>query len=56
MPSVEQCRAYAAHYKLLAADPKNSARRNSVLTSISRSWAGLASQLANLADIEKSGG
>ena len=54
MPSVEQCRAYAAEYKLLGAHPKNSARRSAVLTNISRSWAALANQLASLAGIEKS--
>jgi hypothetical protein len=37
MPTAEQCRAYAAHHKLLGADPNNSARRNSVLINISRS-------------------
>jgi hypothetical protein len=56
MPSVEQCRAYAAEYKLLGAHPKNSARRSAVLTNISRSWAALANQLDSLAVIEKSEG
>jgi hypothetical protein len=54
MPSVEQCRAYAAEFKLLAANPGNSARRSAVLMNISRSWAALANQLESLAIIEKS--
>jgi hypothetical protein len=53
VPSVEQCRAKAREFRTLAADPKNSPRRSSVLISISRSWAGLASQLENLALVEK---
>jgi hypothetical protein len=56
MPSVEQCRAYAAEYKILGADPKNSARRSAVLVSISRSWTALGHQLENLAIIAKSEG
>jgi hypothetical protein len=56
MISVEQCRANAAKYKKLGADPTNSARRSSVLKSISRSWTALANQLENLALIEKSEG
>ena len=56
MPSVEQCRANAAAYKKLGADPNNSARRASVLKGISRSWTALANQLENLAIIEKSEG
>jgi hypothetical protein len=56
MPTAEQCRAYAEHHKMLAANSKNSARRTSVLTSISRSWAALASQLENLAGILKAEG
>lgn len=53
MPTVEQCRAYAANYKTLGADPTNSARRVTVLTGISRSWTALANQLENLAVIVK---
>jgi hypothetical protein len=56
MPSVEQCRAYAAEYKILAADPRNSGRRSAVLNSISRSWTALAHQLESLAGIVKSEG
>jgi hypothetical protein len=56
MPSVEQCRAFAAQYKKLAVDPRNSARRSTVLMNISRSWTALAHQLESLADIEKSEG
>ena len=54
MPTVEQCRAYAAKHKVLGADPKNSARRTAVLKNISHSWTALAHQLESLADIEKS--
>ena len=56
MPSIEQCRAYAADFKIQGADPKNSARRSAVLMSISRSWVALGHQLENLADIVKSEG
>jgi len=56
VPTAEQCRSYAAEYKLRAADPRNSARRATVLTNISRSWAALGSQLENLAEIAKSEG
>jgi hypothetical protein len=48
MPSIEQCRTYAAECKKLGADPKNSARRSSVLLGISRGWTALAHQLENL--------
>ena len=54
MPSIEQCRAYAAEYKILGADPKNSARLSTVLRNISRSWIALGHQLESLADIAKS--
>ena len=53
-PSVEQGRAYAAEYKLLGNNSRNSARRSAVLANISRSWAALANQLESLAVIEKS--
>jgi hypothetical protein len=56
MPTVEQCRAYAAEYKILGEHPRYSARRSTVLKSISRSWTALANQLENLALIEKSEG
>jgi hypothetical protein len=56
MPSVEQCRAYAAKHKILGADPRNSARRTTVLMNISRSWTALAHQLETLAFIVKSEG
>ena len=56
MPSVEQCRAYAAEHKILGADPRNSARRSAVLMNISRSWTALAHQLESLAVIVKSEG
>ena len=53
-PSVEQGRAYAAEYKLLGNNSRNSARRSAVLANIPRSWAALANQLESLAVIEKS--
>jgi hypothetical protein len=56
MPSVEQCRAYAAEYKLLAKHAGNSARRSAVLMNISRSWTALANQHEILAVIVKSEG
>jgi len=56
MPTVEQCRSYAANYKILATDPTNSARRSAVLTGISRSWTALAHQFENLAAIVSSEG
>jgi len=56
MPTVEQCRAYAANYKTFAADPANSACRAAVLMGISRSWTALANQFDNLAVIVKSEG
>lgn len=56
VPSVKQCRAFAQEFKTLAADPRNTPRRSSVLTSVSRSWAALASQFENLALVEKSDG
>jgi hypothetical protein len=56
MPSVEQCRAYAAKYKALGANPNNSARLSSVLMNISRSWTALAHQFESLAIIVKSDG
>lgn len=49
MPTIDQCRTYAANYKILGADPANSARRSAVLTSISRSWVALGNQLETLA-------
>jgi hypothetical protein len=54
MPSIEQCRAYAAENKILGADRRNSARRSTVLMNISRSWTALAHQLESLAVIAKS--
>jgi hypothetical protein len=56
MPSAEQCRAYAAEFKILGADPRNTARRSAVLMNISRSWTALANQLESLAIIVKSEG
>ena len=53
MPTVEQCRAYAVEHKILGADPRNSARRSTVLMNISRSWTALAHQLESLAVIAK---
>jgi hypothetical protein len=56
MTSVQQCRANATEYKKLAVDPKNSARRSTVLKSISHSWTALGHQRESLALIEKSEG
>ena len=56
MPSVEQCRTYAAQHKILGGYPRNSARRFAVLMNISRSWTALANQLESLAIIVKSEG
>ena len=56
MQTIEQCRTQAAEYKILAADQQNSARRSSVLTSISRSWTALGHQLESLALVVKDEG
>jgi hypothetical protein len=53
-PTVEQCKRFAEEFKVLGADPKNSARRTSVLNSIARTCTALAHQLENLAMIERS--
>jgi hypothetical protein len=53
MPTIEQCRTYAAEYKILGNDRQISARRSTVLLSISRSWTALANQLENLTVIVK---
>jgi hypothetical protein len=53
MPTIEQCRTYAAEYKILAKDQQISARRSTVLLGISRSWTALAHQLENLTAIAK---
>ena len=45
MLTIEQCRSCAAAYKILGKDLDNSARKSSVLASISRSWIALAHQL-----------
>jgi hypothetical protein len=56
MPTIEQCRTYAEEYKTLGMDQQNSARRSSVLMSISRSWTALGHQLENLTVIIKDEG
>jgi hypothetical protein len=56
MPTIEQCRAHAADYKILGKDQQISVRRSSVLLSISRSWIALAHQLENLAIVVKDEG
>jgi hypothetical protein len=56
MPTIEQCRTYAADYKILGKDQHNSARRSSALLSISHSWTALAHQLENLTMIVKDEG
>jgi hypothetical protein len=53
MPTIEQCRAYAAEYKILAIDKAISARRSTTLLGISRSWTALAHQFENLVIITK---
>jgi hypothetical protein len=47
--TIEQCRTYAAEYKVLGKEQQISARRSSVLLGISRSWTALAHQLEDLA-------
>ena len=56
MPTIEQCRTFAEEYKILGKDQHNSARRSSVLTSISRSWTALAHELENLTVVVKDEG
>ena len=56
MPTVEQCRAYAAEHKQLANDGRSSVRRCTVHKNISHSWVALAHQMESLADIVKSEG
>jgi hypothetical protein len=56
VPTIEQCRTHAAEYKILGRDQKISARRSSVLLSISRSWTALANQLEALTVIVKDEG
>jgi hypothetical protein len=56
MPTIEQCRTFAAEYKVLGKEQYNSARRSSVLLSISNSWTALAHQLENLTIIVKDEG
>jgi hypothetical protein len=56
VPTIEQCRTYAAEYKILGRDQKISARQSAVLSSISRSWTALAHQLENLTAIVKGEG
>jgi hypothetical protein len=56
VPTIEQCRTYAEEYKLLGNVQHNSARRSSVLLSISRSWTALAHQLDSLTVIVKEEG
>jgi len=48
MLTIEQCRTYAAEYKVLGKEQQISARRSSVFLGISRSWTALAHQLENL--------
>jgi hypothetical protein len=53
VPAIEQCRTYAAEYKILGKDQKISARRSAVHLGISRSWTALAHQLEHLTVIVK---
>jgi hypothetical protein len=51
--TIQQCKIYAAEYRILAKDPQLSSRRSAVLSGISRSWIALARQLENLMVIVK---
>jgi hypothetical protein len=51
MLTIEQCKAYAADYKILGKDPNNSDRKSSVLVSISHSLTAPAHQLESLTAI-----
>ncbi|WP_338689577.1 hypothetical protein V5279_26745 [Bradyrhizobium sp. 26S5] len=53
MTSIDECRARAAEFKIRGSEPHISARRSTVLLSISRSWTALAHQFENLAVIVK---
>ena len=53
MPTIEECKARAAEYKILASQHEISRRRATVLLSISRSWTALAHQLECLSIIVK---
>ena len=56
MLTIQQCRTYAAEYKILGKDRQVSARRSAVLLGISRSWTTLAHQLEHLTAIVKEEG
>ena len=51
MQTAQQCRAYAAEYRLLAKKADISIRRATMLMNISRSWNSLANQLDRLSDL-----
>ena len=53
MISIKECKIFAAEYKTLGCEPDISARRSTVLLSISRSWIALAHQLENLTMIDE---
>jgi hypothetical protein len=53
LPTVEQCKTFAAEYRAMGSDPQLSARRSTVLLGISRSWTALAHQLESLTTIVK---
>ena len=53
MQTAQQCRAYAAEYRLLAKKADISIRRATMLVNISRSWNSLANQLDRLSDLDK---
>ena len=53
MISVNECKTYAAEYKILGREPHISARRSTVLLGISRSWTALAHQLESLTMVVK---
>jgi len=56
VPTIDECKAHAAEFRVRGREPSISARRSAVLLNISRSWAALANQLENLAIIVKEEG
>jgi hypothetical protein len=53
MPTAADCREFAVAFKCRAAEPGTAARTASMLKNMSRSFTGLASQLAMLETAEK---
>ena len=56
MLTAQQCRTFAAEYKILGKDQQILGRRSAVLLAISRSWTALAHQLDALTLIVKDEG